>query len=99
MRLHNQSFAKYLCQTGELSTARDIWDKMEVLQEDLIYASLAEQQRIGADIDAQRKHLEKLYKKYSRNVEDPQGYEAAVTDLKRQLMLASNSSKQQFTYF
>lgn len=98
MKLHNQSFVQRLCQTGELAKAREILDQMEVLQEDLVYASSEECQCIKAGIDEQRKQLEKLYKKYTRNVEDPQGYGDAVIDLKRQLMLASNSTKQHFAY-
>lgn len=96
--LHNQSFVKHLSQTGGLAKASNIVDQMRLLQEDLVYASSEGDQCIEADIDEQRKLLEDLYRKYAREVEDPQDYGDAVADLKRQLMLASNSNKPHFVY-
>ena len=98
MTLHNQSFVKHLCRTGGLTKASNILDQMELLQEDLIYASSEERQIIEADIDEQRKQLKDLYRKYAEEAEDPQDYDDAVADLKQQLMLASNFNKPNFVY-
>lgn len=96
--MHNQSFVKHLCRTGGLEKASNILDQLDLLQEDLVYASPQERQRIETDIDEQRKLLKKLYKKYTKEVENPEDYENAVADLKRQLMLANNSSRH-FAYY
>lgn len=89
--MDNQSFVKHLSRTGSLAKASEILDEMEMLQEDLIYVSAEGKKYIENAIDELCAELEELYKKYERAVKDPQTYDFALKDLKRQLMLAKNS--------